>query len=107
MTFHQTRTRAGLTEHWRGRGAGYRPLLALGGEGVTRGWPVTPGSRAGSTEGTTPLRPTRCTAEGGGQLRGGWGGAGTAPPAPCRRGKAEENYPIAAPQASQGGKWGK
>eukprot|EP00661_Eupelagonemidae_sp_cell13_P008657 gene8657-biopygen21167 len=35
---------------------------------------------------------------------GGWGGAGTAPPAPCRRGKAEENHSIAAPQAPQGGK---
>eukprot|EP00661_Eupelagonemidae_sp_cell13_P024482 gene24482-biopygen10437 len=38
----------------------------------------------------------------GEQLRGGG-----VPPAPCRRGKAEEKYPIAAPQAPQGGKWGK
>eukprot|EP00661_Eupelagonemidae_sp_cell13_P009907 gene9907-biopygen6232 len=33
---------------------------------------------------------------------GGWGGAGTVPPAPCRRGKAEEIHSIAAPQAPQG-----
>eukprot|EP00661_Eupelagonemidae_sp_cell13_P018816 gene18816-biopygen3970 len=35
-----------------------------------------------------------------------WGGAGTAPPAPCRRGKAEGNHSIAAPQAPRGDKWG-
>eukprot|EP00661_Eupelagonemidae_sp_cell13_P019755 gene19755-biopygen11547 len=53
------------------------------------------------------LSPPLAFSEVGGNSGGDWGGAGTAPPAPCRGGKAEENYPIAAPQAPQGGKWGK
>eukprot|EP00661_Eupelagonemidae_sp_cell13_P012458 gene12458-biopygen11000 len=37
------RSGPGVTGQWRGRGAGYRQFLGLGGAGVARACPVTPG----------------------------------------------------------------